>query len=157
MKAACACILLVGASTLASARPIVIEESATLTNPDPVLYAQFGRMVATNGEYALVLGSRDDIDNPGGEDDLQRRDALLYRRIAGQWQYQGILRGSLRPWEGYNFPDLLRLEVVGNQLRGYVNGNLMLQATDSSHTAGISGLMTNKSATRFDDYVAYQP
>jgi pectate lyase len=51
----------------------------------------------------------------------------------------------------------LRLEVVGNQLRGYVNGNLMLQATDSSHTAGISGLMTNKSATRFDDYVAYQP
>jgi pectate lyase len=51
----------------------------------------------------------------------------------------------------------LRLEVVGNQLRGYVNGNLLLQATDSSHTAGISGLMTNKAATQFDDYVAYQP
>ena len=51
----------------------------------------------------------------------------------------------------------LRLEVVGNQLRGYVNGNLLLQATDSSHAAGISGLMTNKAATQFDDYVAYQP
>jgi hypothetical protein len=51
----------------------------------------------------------------------------------------------------------LRLEVVGNQLRGYVNGNLLLQATDNSHTAGISGLMTNKAATQFDDYVAYQP
>lgn len=109
MKALRACILLVGASTLASARPVIIEETATLTNPDPVAYAQFGRMVATNGEYALVLGSRDDITNPSGEDDLQRRDALLYRRIAGQWQYRGVLRGSLRQWEGYNFPDLLAM------------------------------------------------
>ena len=51
----------------------------------------------------------------------------------------------------------LRLEVVGNQLRGYVNGNLLLQATDSSFTAGINGLMTNKAAAQFDDYIAYQP
>ena len=51
----------------------------------------------------------------------------------------------------------MRLEVVGNQLRGYVNGNLLLQATDSSHAAGISGLMTNKAAAQFDDYLAYQP
>ena len=51
----------------------------------------------------------------------------------------------------------LRLEVVGNQLRGYVNGNLLLQAMDSSHVAGISGLMTNKAAAQFDDYIAYQP
>ena len=51
----------------------------------------------------------------------------------------------------------LRLEVVGNQLRGYVNGVLFLQATDSSHASGISGLMTSKAAAQFDDYFAYQP
>jgi pectate lyase len=51
----------------------------------------------------------------------------------------------------------LRLEVVGNQLRGFVNGNLLLQATDSSHASGISGLMTSKAAAQFDDYLAYQP
>ena len=54
-------------------------------------------------------------------------------------------------------PHEIRPGVVGSELRGYVNANLMLQATDSSHAAGISGLMTNKSATRFGDYVAYQP
>jgi hypothetical protein len=51
----------------------------------------------------------------------------------------------------------LRLEVVGNPLRGYVNGNLLVQATDNSHAAGISGLMTYQAAAQFDDYVAYQP
>ena len=51
----------------------------------------------------------------------------------------------------------LRLEAVGTQLRGYVNGNVVLQASDSSLTKGIGGVMTNKAAVRFDDYLAYQP
>jgi hypothetical protein len=46
---------------------------------------------------------------------------------------------------------------VGTQLRGYVNGNPVLQAADSSLSRGIGGLMTNKAAVRFDDYLAYQP
>jgi pectate lyase len=51
----------------------------------------------------------------------------------------------------------LRLEAVGNQLRGFVNGNLLLQTTDSSLDAGIGGLMTSKASAQFDDYLAYQP
>jgi hypothetical protein len=39
----------------------------------------------------------------------------------------------------------------------YVNGALLLQANDSSHTNGISGLVTNKAAAQFDNYLAYQP
>jgi len=107
MKAVFVWALLVGISSFASARPIVIEETATLTNPSPATYAQFGRMVATNGEYALVLGSRDSVSDEGGE--LFLRDALLYRRVAGRWQYQQVLRSSLRENDGYNFPDLLAM------------------------------------------------
>ena len=44
-----------GALSEATARPVVIEESATLVDPDPVAYLRFGGEVATNGEYALVL------------------------------------------------------------------------------------------------------
>jgi hypothetical protein len=51
----------------------------------------------------------------------------------------------------------LQLEAVGNQLRAYVNGNLLLQATDSSHASGSGGVVTFKAAATFDDYVAYQP
>src|SRR5690242_17035396 len=93
MKTLTICIALLGVSGLASARPIVIEEKATLTNPDPVSYAQFGRQVATNGEYALVLGARDDLVDPIGEPKIQR-DALLYRRVAGRWQFQQVLRSA---------------------------------------------------------------
>ena len=47
--------------------------------------------------------------------------------------------------------------MVGTQLRGFVNGNVVLQVTDSSLTKGIGGIMTSKGAVRFDDYLAYQP
>jgi hypothetical protein len=52
---------------------------------------------------------------------------------------------------------VLRLEAVGNQLRGYVNGGLRLQASDSSHASGSGGIVSYKAAATFDDYVAYQP
>jgi len=51
MKSVPVWALLAGVSSLASARPIVIEESATLTNPDPAAYVKFGRTVATNGNF----------------------------------------------------------------------------------------------------------
>jgi pectate lyase len=51
----------------------------------------------------------------------------------------------------------LRLEVTGNQLRAWLNDALLIQATDSTHTRGRSGLVTAKAAADFDDYLAYQP
>jgi hypothetical protein len=110
MKSVYAWALLVGVSSLATARPIVIEETATLTNPSPAAYAQFGRQVATNGEYALVLGSRDGPPDPVIGSEPRYRDALLYRRIAGRWQYQGVLRASARDNDGYNYPSLFAMK-----------------------------------------------
>jgi hypothetical protein len=51
----------------------------------------------------------------------------------------------------------LRLEAIGSSLRAYVNGNLVLEAKDSSHASGKYGLATYKTAARFDDLVAWQP
>lgn len=51
----------------------------------------------------------------------------------------------------------LKLEAVGSSLRGYLNGALVLQATDSAHPSGTTGPVTFKAAADFDDYVAYQP
>jgi hypothetical protein len=51
----------------------------------------------------------------------------------------------------------LRLEVVGNKLRGYVNGNLLVEATDSVLTKGQYAMVTYKAAARFDDFTVLQP
>jgi hypothetical protein len=51
----------------------------------------------------------------------------------------------------------LRIEAVGAQIRGYVNGVLVAEATDSTHALGATGLITHRSAVDFDDYRAIQP
>lgn len=99
-------LCLAGAFTRADARPIVIEDSAILTNPDTAEFASFGAEVATNGEYALALGSRDEyVYEPPNEEVLTYiRSALLYRRIGGTWTFQQVLRQTRREYDSYNYP-----------------------------------------------------
>ncbi|MES1263515.1 MAG: hypothetical protein ABUL69_04110, partial [Peristeroidobacter soli] len=58
---------------------------------------------------------------------------------------------TLGTWYG------LRIEAVGTQIRGYVNGILVGEATDSTHARGAAGPITNRAAVDFDDYRAIQP
>jgi hypothetical protein len=51
----------------------------------------------------------------------------------------------------------LRIEAVGTRIRGYVNGTLVAEATDSTHARGAAGPITNRAAVDFDDYRAIQP
>ena len=51
----------------------------------------------------------------------------------------------------------LRLDAVGDSLRAYVNGSLMLEAADSTHATGNAGPAMFKAATDYDDFISYQP
>jgi hypothetical protein len=53
----------------------------------------------------------------------------------------------------------LRMEIVANSLRVYVNGTLVLEAVDanSPHQEGSYGLATYKTTAEADDFVATQP
>jgi hypothetical protein len=51
----------------------------------------------------------------------------------------------------------LRLDAVGNQLRGYVNGRLLVEATDTTHARGMGGAVMYRTSADFLDYRAYQP
>jgi hypothetical protein len=51
----------------------------------------------------------------------------------------------------------LRLDAVGKNLRAYVNGSLVLEASDDTLPSGNSGPVMFKAATDFDDFAAYQP
>jgi hypothetical protein len=51
----------------------------------------------------------------------------------------------------------LRLEVIGTQLRVFVDKALVLERSDGSIARGRSGFVTYRAAASYDDYVAYQP
>ena len=51
----------------------------------------------------------------------------------------------------------LRLDVIGNRLRGYVNGEPLLEVTDAALSSGRSGIATNNTRASFARFVAYQP
>lgn len=51
----------------------------------------------------------------------------------------------------------LRFEAIGSSLRVYVNGELVLQGTDASHSVGTYGMATYKASVSFDDFLAFQP
>ena len=51
----------------------------------------------------------------------------------------------------------LRLEVVDNQLRAYINDRFLMEATDTSHATGKYGLVTYRAAATFDDVDVREP
>jgi|HigsolmetaAR203D_1030402.scaffolds.fasta_scaffold01018_17 Uncharacterized protein conserved in bacteria len=51
----------------------------------------------------------------------------------------------------------LRLEAVGSSVRAYVNGRVLVEASDTSHPSGRYGAVTYKAAAIFDDLTAWEP
>ena len=74
----------------------------------------------------------------------------LYKYAGGR--RSGIRDGSVKVANGQW--QELRLEVVGDRLRGFLNGQLVVEATDATYRAGRIGLWTKAdSVTCFDDVV----
>jgi len=65
----------------------------------------------------------------------------------------GTVTLAVRPNTWYT----LRLDAVGNELRGFINGAQILQATDGSHPRGQNGIVTYKTAAEYTNYFAWQP
>lgn len=51
----------------------------------------------------------------------------------------------------------LRLEAIENSLRAYVNGTLLLEASDTTHTTGTYGAAMYKAAATYDDFIVWEP
>jgi hypothetical protein len=52
---------------------------------------------------------------------------------------------------------VIRLEAVGSSLRAYVNGNLLLEAKDTSHVRGKQGVVMYKAAATYQDFLVWEP
>ena len=111
---ACACALALSATAIA--RPLVVEENATIANPLSADYPDFAGEVATNGEYALVSGFKDDSLR---QDELLHYGAILFHRVNGTWTYDHVLEKNDRPYDSYVYP--LNYAMKGN-LAAVANG-----------------------------------
>ncbi|HEV7608022.1 MAG TPA: hypothetical protein VGO61_11825 [Steroidobacteraceae bacterium] len=77
-------------TVLAQARPVVLEEVATLTPPD-ASWQYFGRAgVAIDGDFALISGERYYYD-PTQAENQHVGAALLYQRSGTSWNYVRVL------------------------------------------------------------------
>jgi hypothetical protein len=83
LKVLATCAVL-AASGLAEAGPVEIRETSRIRNPD-ASYTSFGRRVAVDGDYAIVLGHKSVPDTGDNDDTLNT--AFLFRYVNGAWTY----------------------------------------------------------------------
>jgi len=82
---------------VAYARPVIIEETGRITNPDPANEI-FGWQVAIDGDFAVGIGCRTFPDPSGNDDTL--RTVYLFRLVNGTWTHVRPLAESLASNEG---------------------------------------------------------
>jgi len=85
---------------------------------------------------------------------LRSSNVLTLRRVEGGRVRQigtVVMPVSLNTW--YQ----LRLDAIGDRVRAYVNGKLMIEAVEPLPRAGNGGMVTYKAAADFDDFRAVQP
>jgi hypothetical protein len=81
----------------------------------------------------------------------------------GQLSLRKLVNGAIFELDSATLPVsigtayVLRLEATADKLRAYVNGQFLLEATDSTFSAGRYGLVTYKAAADFDDVVVLGP
>lgn len=122
---------------------------------DVALAARVKPIAGKTDQVAGLLARIQDRDNYY----ILRANALennvnLYRYVGGKREAlkEGKASVPAGQWQD------LRLEVTGNRLRGFLNGQVVVEATDDTFTAGKVGLWTKAdSQTCFDDVEARRP
>ena len=86
---------------------------------------------------------------------LRRSNQLSLRRLVnGSIQVLATVPQPVATGTWYD----LRLELIGTNIRAYVNGNLRIQTRDSTRSGGgRNALLMYKTAADFASYIAYQP
>lgn len=155
----------VRAETGAPSAPNALCQTGTATFPalalgdatytDVSLSARVKPIAGKEDRAAGLIARVQDRDNYN----ILRANALensvnLYRYVGGKRDVikEGKATVPSGQWQE------LRLEIVGNRLRGFYNGQLLVEAVDDTFAAGKVGLWTKAdSQTCFDDVEARRP
>lgn len=121
----------------------IVESRARVDEFNPASTAAWAGVVARFADrhdfYALVLRSNHAVQLRKVVDGVT---TLLAGRVL-----------DVTPGQDY----LLRLDVVGDRLRGYVDGVLQVEATDATLRQGRTGVATYQTRASYASYLAWQP
>jgi hypothetical protein len=85
---------------------------------------------------------------------MRRENTISLRRMVnGVIQELDSAPFTVSAGSSYN----LRLEAVGSSLRAYVNGNLLLEASDTTHKTGRYGPVMYSAKATYDNFTAWEP
>jgi parallel beta-helix repeat protein len=99
-----------------------------------------------NSNYASVIGRFQNGSN-FYQLEISSSGISLWKQVNGSWTNLGSASISLNSSDWYH----VALEMDGNQLKGYLNGDLEITATDSAFSSGKIGLRARGTSTLFDD------
>lgn len=136
-------------------------------------YARASIGAATDDQIVRVRARLDTFATPNGSEDrwfgvmarhvddrnfyylsLRRSNTVSLRKfVDGVATTLATATFDVRPATWY----ALRIDAVGDRLRGYVDGRLVVEAQDTSHARGNAGPIMFKAAADFDDFLAQQP
>jgi hypothetical protein len=135
-------------SARAFAGPVVLETDQAVEARARL--RAFG--TGTDPWFGVVSGARD--QDTYTYLSLRRSNTVTLRKVvAGTITQLGVASYAVTPGTWYR----LRLETIGNRVRGYVNGRLVVEATDNAPTAGQAGVVTYRTQADFDDFNAVVP
>ena len=140
-------------STAGDARAAVGPEQ--IVNTDQIVQARVRPRAfnAAGDPWVGVMARYDDSRNYVYMS-LRRSNTVTLRKVEnGSIVQLGSAVLTVRPNTWYT----LRLEAVGSRVRAYVNGRLVLEATDPQPEIGRVGLVGYRTAADFDDISAVIP
>jgi hypothetical protein len=140
-------------STAGDARAVVGPEQ--IINTDQIVEARVQpRAFASTGDPWFGVMARYANSSNYVYMSLRRSNTLTLRKVVnGSIVQLGSATLTVTPNTWYR----LRLEAVGSQLRAYVNGRQMLEATDPQPSIGRVGLVGFRAAADYDDIRAVVP
>jgi hypothetical protein len=140
-------------STTAQARAVVGPEQ--IVNTDQIVEARMRPRAfnATGSPWFGLMARYNDPDN-NVYVSLRSSNTLTLRKVQnGSIVQLGSAVLTVTPNTWYT----VRLEAVGSRLRAYVNGRLVLEATDPQPVIGRVGVVTYRAAADYDDIRAVIP
>jgi subtilisin family serine protease len=131
-----------------------VRTTALTSMTDQVIQAQVKPVSFTGSDrFAMVMGRYTDTSNY----------YYLALRSSGKVQLNRVKAGTTTTLATTNYAIAagtwynVKLEIVGTSLQGYVNGTMLVAATDSGLTSGKVGLGGQYAQTRFDSVLVSVP
>ena len=132
-------------------------------SPDAFAYWSVGTFGNDQFAQAKIQNITNWGDDAGPAVRMSASANTCYRFVwlpgTNRWNLERVSSGSITNLDYATFPtpqngDIVKITAIGTSIRGYINGQLICQATDANIASGQPGIYVGDSTTWLDDWYA---